>query len=183
MKKLLFLLITILVVILVFPSMVSACGFCAKDNAPPELTEEQATRWVNAHPIARVYLARLYDIPQYEAERFGAEYKLPICGLSDSQNYGTNPLPPPSSYPTDYSQGAGWNREVKYIDTYIPIPIDYTIPLEPSVMPQIDYVAPPSLSEVERVRWGQSLPTTRPYLAKLWGIDREIAEQYGAKYQ
>lgn len=82
--------------------------------------------------------------------------------------------------PIELRKDAGDERFV--VDTYKPLEVDYTIPLEVTVMPQINYAAPPELSHIEKVRWGQALSTTRPYLARLWGISQDVAEKYGAKY-
>jgi hypothetical protein len=180
----------VIIFTLISPSVVVAGDFGNNElsYAPPQLDQAQSARWINALPISRVYLARLYNIPQKEAEFYGAIYQLPVCGLSqivptDSNNpkgyYGELPI---SDYPPDYLYGSRWDREVKYIEPFIPIPINTTIAQETYQMPQIDYLAPSGLSYVERVRWGQALPTTRPYLARLWGISQEEAEEYGAKY-
>jgi hypothetical protein len=42
---------------------------------------------------------------------------------------------------------------------------------------------PPQLDEQQGVRWVNSLPTARPYLARLWEVPRQVAEFYGARYK
>jgi hypothetical protein len=56
--------------------------------APPELDEAQRNRWLSSQASARVYLARLYGIPEAEAEYYGARYK------SASSGFGNNGNPP-----------------------------------------------------------------------------------------
>lgn len=43
--------------------------------------------------------------------------------------------------------------------------------------------APPQLDEQQKVRWVNSLPQSRLYLARMWGINQETAEFYGALYK
>ncbi len=44
-------------------------------------------------------------------------------------------------------------------------------------------IAPPQLDEQQANRWVNTLPTARPYLARMWEIDQRVAEYYGAEYK
>lgn len=63
-----------------------------------------------------------------------------------------------------------------------PTPILIKIRIPTTKPNEIRYDAPPSLDKAQMIRWGQALPSSRVYLARLWDIPKEVAEQYGAKY-
>ena len=74
-----------LILILIFiPTFWTSTVFAYSDSplskAPPELDEQQASRWINSLPTARIYLARLYGVSKEIAKRYGARYKCPSCG-------------------------------------------------------------------------------------------------------
>jgi hypothetical protein len=72
----------ILILAVIFSLLpVNVYAWCGCNNGyPPQLDEQQGTRWVNALPTARPYLARLWEVPQQVAEFYGAKYKMLACG-------------------------------------------------------------------------------------------------------
>lgn len=167
MKKIIILTITIaiLAILLLTPCIAYAHDpfeTHAIDLAPLGLDSVQANRWVSTNPLARPYLARLYDIPRAEAIAYGALYE-------------------PRSY--DDSPNSVWPDYVGnvYVEPIAPFSLehadfsDYT----PIV---VKYDAPPELDLVQQTAWGQAKPWARPRLAQLYGVSKEVAIQYGAEY-
>ncbi len=146
--------------------------------APPQLDQQQASKWVNTLPWSRPYLARLWDVPPAEAEKYGAVYKMPICGISGISSDKTSGFSSSGFNTID----TRWDRVIPVIEQFKPIP--YKIPQYDisGVPPQNPYEYPPSLDAAQGIRWGMALPTARAYLAKIWDIPKELAERYGAIY-
>lgn len=87
----------------------------------------------------------------------------------------------PARIPVQYREGAGDERFVIY--AFTPIPIEFPEP-ECTYCPVIvKYDVPPGLDVIQATRWGQALPSARAHLARLYGIDQETAQLYGAIYQ
>jgi hypothetical protein len=177
-----------LVLVAVCILFIMAGAVAADDNfgdnplsfAPPGLDNQQATRWINCLPWARPYLARLWGIDQQTAEKYGAEYKMPTCGLAAyNPSAPTGWFPNPSGFPA-VPGGDRWDRNDKYIEQFTPIPIKY--PDYSDYRPNIvKYEAPPQLDSVQTARWAQALPWARWYLAKIWEIPEATAAEYGAR--
>jgi hypothetical protein len=172
----------ILLLILLMPNAAQA-QCCENYGVPPQLDCQQANRWINANPWERPYLARLWEIPQNIAEYYGAQYKLPVCGLSLSNGgfNGGDSLTNPYIRQSPNEIGTRWDVNFKQPEIFIPIPIEYTKPI-PNITIEIKYSVPPSLDNAQAIRWGQSLPSSRPYLARIWDIPIEEAIKYGARY-
>lgn len=174
--KVVVLIAPLIIISLAMPSIVIAGDF---DNnllsyAPPGLDQQQAQRWVNSLPWARVYLARLYNIDPRVAETYGAEYKSPTCGLALLEGKA-------SDYSYDFGAGARWDVVFKPIEPFTPLQIPKYEQSKPSPI-VVKYDAPPSLDIIQQARWGQSLPWAKAYLARLWDISKEEALKYGAEY-
>ena len=86
----------------------------------------------------------------------------------------------PVRTPVEIRTSAGDNRFVIY--SYIPLKVDYGEPIEIYKPAEVIYDAPPQLDKIQQVRWYQALPWSKCYLAKIWGVSKEIAREYGAKY-
>ena len=143
---------SILVLVLVPGTAFARCPCEGEDQAPPQLDEQQASKWINSATWARPYLAKLWGVDQRIAEYYGAEYRMPDEG----------------------------GRMGKHIETYIPIPVKYDKTDLSGVIPVSQYNVPPGLDDVQSKRWGEALPSARIYLATIWNISREEAEKYGA---
>lgn len=192
MKRICYLLLLPVCFLFLFNALpVNAYG--EKDYAPPQLDDQQSTKWINTLPWSRPYLARMWDVDQRTAELYGAQYQMPVCGLAASDPTGKAPasatisIPKGDSFyeylvPQGHNTNTGWNREIPYIAEFEPIPIDYSKPQEDILISLAYYEYPPMLDRYQGVRWGQSLPSARMYLARLWDIPEEIAIQYGAIY-
>jgi hypothetical protein len=57
---------------IVYPQLPQSTPIQIQFNAPPQLDTIQATRWHQALPWARKYLAILWGIPSAEAQKYGA---------------------------------------------------------------------------------------------------------------
>ncbi len=176
--------IILLVIILqLIPSIVYAQCPCDNNGSPPQLDEQQATRWINANPWERPYLARLWEVSPKIAEFYGAQYKMPVCGLNlangsfSGGDSSTNPYIQQSRNEID----TRWDIGFKQVSTFVPITIEYP-KLETPQEIKTSYNAPPSLDYMQSVRWGQALPSARPHLARLWDIPVLEAVKYGAEY-
>jgi hypothetical protein len=190
MKRILAILLSMAILISLFiPSVVLAVDPTMNpDNllyAPPELDEQQSTRWMNATPLSRGYLARMWGIDKREALLFGAVYD-PRGYDAGAYSGGTirwnnNGVIESKQLMPDYTAGR-WNIPFKYIEQFVPILVEYPSLSFESKPFIVDYDAPPNLDRMQQVRWGQSLPTTRPYLAELYGVSKHDAIKYGAKY-
>jgi hypothetical protein len=184
--------------LVLIPSVAFAYCPCEGAYYPPQLNEPQGALWINTHPIARPYLARIWNINQTVAEYYGARYKSPVCGLSQmvpthSEFVWVDPptnssrisetidgIPIDRYVPTEYDEGRVWDTDIASMETFEPIPIEY--PELPQSQPiQLKFDAPPQLDAVQATRWYQALPSARKYLASLWGISNEEAEKYGAR--
>lgn len=160
--------------------------------APPELDKTEANRWANSLPTARPYLARIWGIDQRTAEAYGAQYKMPTCGIAASDPTGNTPasstiaIPKGDSYyeitlSTANTGSTSWGTKNPYIEPFVPIPVDYSKPEEDKVVALAYYEYPPTLDRTQGVRWGQALPSARFYLARLWEVPMETAAEYGAR--
>jgi hypothetical protein len=137
---------TILMLVLVPGTVFARCPCEGEDQAPPQLDEQQASKWINSLHTARPYLARLWEVDQRTAEYYGAEYRMPNEG--------------------------GWMG--KHIETFIPISVKYDKTDLSGVIPAVSqYNVPPSLDDVQSKRWGQALPSARVYLARMWNIPKD----------
>ncbi len=72
---------------------------------------------------------------------------------------------------------------------YIAIVISLILVMIPSAVLAGDFddnelsFAPPELDQTQAARWVNSLPTSKVYLARMYGVDQRTAEKYGAMYK
>lgn len=184
--------LTVLALVLV-PGTAFAYDPNEKDYAPPQFDKQFASLWINTHPLARPYLARIWDIDPRVARFYSTWYKPLGYGepVSEWAQIKTIPDQDPPGFifkwttilPESNDPGAYgiWAADIKNFQDFVPIPITYfELPkTEPVVIKYDD--APPQLDMVQAARWHQALPSARKYLANLWGISNEEAEKYGAR--
>jgi hypothetical protein len=129
----------------------------------------------------------MWDIDPRVAEFYGASYKSPSCGnaltVSQQQIYifdsAGNPI---TTWTTvDYMTTGPWRSNIKYVEDFVPTPINYPeLPKSEPLIVKFDD-APPTLDMVQAMRWHLALPSARMYLAGLYGISSEEAQKYGAR--
>ena len=91
----------LVIVIILIAQPVMAWGL---QEAPPQLSDQEATRWINALPTARPYLARLYDVPRDIAIQYGARYEKPV--MFDNPNKENSII---TDYNAHLSDTLRWN--------------------------------------------------------------------------
>jgi hypothetical protein len=149
-------LIVVLIIILYFCLSGIALAHNPYDpaKAPPQLDNEQSNWWRCSSPNMRQYLARIYGVSEETARNYGAHY--------DNEN--RTALPASLTIPAEnLGRPASLENPAATLVT-------------------VQYKSPPGLTDSQATTWATADPKFKIQLAKIYGISKEIAELYGAKY-